>query len=112
MILIGSVLIPILIILAQMILKRKAVLALGSYSARGYDLIQGFKLFLQKPLLGWGYKNTEVFSCLTGEFANVKLSDRTCSNGVISALYQLCHSRLDRESLCHFDRVSASGEIS
>ena len=57
-----------------------------SYMARSFDLIGGFKLFLQHPILGVGYDNHQSFI----EFsANVFEMERNDSNGVVSILYQL-----------------------
>lgn len=54
----------------------------GSYAARYFDLVNGFKLFLSHPVLGVGYYNFDAFTNLENNYVN-----RVSSNGMINLLY-------------------------
>lgn len=54
----------------------------GSYYLRRQDLIEGLRLMLQKPLLGWGYKNYYVFEIAQN-------LGRGCSNGLVTLGYTM-----------------------
>lgn len=54
----------------------------GSYAARYFDLVNGFKLFLSHPVLGVGYYNFDAFTNLENNYVN-----RVNSNGMINLLY-------------------------
>lgn len=84
-----SVVIFVATVIAYIVLEQKATNHVNSYTSRGFDLIQGFKLFLQSPLWGWGYKNADVFSNVAASFAGVYHKGRANSNGVMCALYQI-----------------------
>ena len=57
-----------------------------SFLARSFDLVGGFKLFIQSPIWGHGFKNHEAFYSIIGIVFG---DDRPCSNGITSTLYQL-----------------------
>lgn len=57
-----------------------------SFLARSFDLVGGFKLFIQSPIWGHGFKNHEAFYSIIGMMFG---DDRPCSNGITSTLYQL-----------------------
>ena len=55
----------------------------GSYNSltiRLYDMFIALKLFIQKPIFGYGFEAQDVFMELQG-------FDRGCSNGIASCLY-------------------------
>ena len=68
------------------LLAAKQVEHANSFTSRMIDLIGGIKLFCEQPLLGYGYKNFDVFNSYSLQFFPV---ERNNSNGVVSALYQL-----------------------
>jgi len=65
----------------NIILKQKMIYGSVSYSVRNYDISTGIKLFLQKPIFGWGFNNIQIMF-------NQDVS-RGNSNGLLSLLYQL-----------------------
>lgn len=72
-------------IIKQMLLTKSLVHA-SSYNSRLFDLKYGWDLFKDRPIFGWGFKNTEVF--YLGQIG-VFLGLRSNSNGVMTLLYQL-----------------------
>lgn len=85
----GAIIIPIVIIAAYVIIEFKADKHSSSYSSRLFDFEHGMDLFLQRPLLGWGYENKGAFHLAKDIFGGVIRTPRTCSNGIMSLLYQL-----------------------
>lgn len=77
------------LIIVRYLLLQKAALHFNSYSSRIFDLVEGIKLAIKRPLFGWGYKNKGVFSELGATVVGVFRQGRVNSNGIISALYQL-----------------------
>lgn len=88
-VIVGSIVLLAVIIIGCVALQQKAINHVNSYTSRGFDLIQGFKLFLQSPLWGWGYKNSDIFSNVAASFAGVHHVGRANSNGVMCVLYQI-----------------------
>lgn len=86
---VGSIVFMVATVIVYIVLFQKATNHVNSYTSRGFDLVQGFKLFLKSPIWGWGYKNTDVFSSIAATFAGVYHEGRVNSNGVMCALYQI-----------------------
>lgn len=86
---VGSIVLLAVTVIGCAVLQQKATNHVNSYTSRGFDLIQGLKLFLQSPIWGWGYKNSDIFSNVTASFAGVRHVGRTNSNGVMCVLYQI-----------------------
>lgn len=75
------------IMFTSSLLNIKADNHIFSFLARMTDLTQGFGLFLQKPIFGWGYNNQEVYQTLVS--IDIFNSYRSNSNGIISILFQM-----------------------
>lgn len=86
---VGSIVLLAAVVIVYAVLLQKATYHVNSYTSRGFDLIQGFKIFLQSPIWGWGYKNTDVYSNVAATFAGVYHEGRVNSNGVMCVLYQM-----------------------
>lgn len=53
---------------------------LDSYTMRSYDLVLGLKIFLERPIFGFGYMNTDVFH-------NASIYNGGSSNGLLTWMY-------------------------
>jgi hypothetical protein len=62
------------------VFRQKLIFGAESYNIRLNDLVSGFKLFIKKPIIGWGYLNYDILNS-QGYYGN--------SNGIISLLYQM-----------------------
>lgn len=56
-----------------------------SYQARTFDVLMGLQLFLQKPFLGWGIQNQEIFNSVQ----TISVAHKGNSNGIVSLLFQM-----------------------
>lgn len=61
MILFGTV--SLILVIALFLYKKETTGTgyLDSYTMRSYDLVLGLKIFLERPIFGFGYMNTDVF---------------------------------------------------
>ena len=74
------------VIITSILLNLKLSNAMASFSWRYYDIIEGFSLFAQKPLIGWGYRNIDVYrNMMVERYYNY----RGNSNSIVSTLYQV-----------------------
>ena len=72
-----------LILVIALFLYKKETTGTGyldSYTMRSYDLVLGLKIFLERPIFGFGYKNTGVFH-------NASVSNGASSNGLLTWMY-------------------------
>ena len=64
------------------LIRYKEISSVMSYNTRIMDFEIGFKLFLMKPIYGWGYLNYEIYNF----YANTNAGN---SNGLISLAFQM-----------------------
>ncbi|MDK0618373.1 hypothetical protein QTH51_10110 [Clostridium perfringens] len=64
------------------LIRYKEISSVMSYNTRIMDFEIGFKLFLMKPIYGWGYLNYEIYNF----YANTNVGN---SNGLISLAFQM-----------------------
>lgn len=76
----------IVVFVARDLLESKILNHLHSYNTRLFDLIGGLRLFIKKPIFGWGLKNDEIFTRTAKLYA---YGNQSSSNGITSILYQL-----------------------
>ena len=84
MILFGTV--SLILVIALFLYKKETTGTgyLDSYTMRSYDLVLGLKIFLERPIFGFGYMNTDVFhnaSIYNGGSSNGPI-DRRFSRGL------------------------------
>lgn len=72
-----------LILVIALFLYKKETTGTGyldSYTMRSYDLVLGLKIFLERPIFGFGYMNTDVFH-------NASIYNGGSSNGLLTWMY-------------------------
>lgn len=72
-----------LILVIALFLYKKETTGTGyldSYTMRSYDLVLGLKIFLERPIFGFGYMNTGVFH-------NASIYNGGSSNGLLTWMY-------------------------
>lgn len=72
-----------LILVIALFLYKKETTGTGyldSYTMRSYDLVLGLKIFLERPIFGFGYMNTSVFH-------NASIYNGGSSNGLLTWMY-------------------------